>query len=143
MAIINTKIRTLAFLQLFIGIGAFAGGLGFVMDPTGVNLGFLIDWLDRSVFSSYLIPGLIFIFILGFGNIFGSIFTLKKNKKSGIIASFLGFYLMMWMITHLVVFPFHWIHLLYLLFGFAEVLLGIAVYLANFSQHMTKKVPLM
>lgn len=143
MAILNRKIRALAFLQLLIGIGAFLSGLSFVIDPTGVNLGFLIDWLERSVFSTYMIPGLIFMFILGFGNILGGIFTLKNNRKSGIIASFLGFYLMMWMITQLVIFPFHWAHLLYLLFGFAEVLLGVAVYLSNLSQHMSKKIPLM
>ncbi len=126
--------RALAILQLFIGIGAIAGGLGLVIDSTGATVGLNPDWLARSLFNSYLVPGLILFIIIGIGHIFSGILTLKNYNKSGILAAFLGFFLMLWIVAQMVIIPFYWLQLLYFVFGFTEVLLGVAVFLSRFTQ---------
>ncbi len=126
--------RALAILQLFIGIGAIAGGLGLVIDSTGATVGLNPDWLARSLFNSYLVPGFILFIIIGIGHIFSGILTLKNYNKSGILAAFLGFFLMLWIVAQMVIIPFYWLQLLYFVFGFTEVLLGVAVFLSRFTQ---------
>lgn len=55
----------LIVLQLFLGIGAIAGGLAFVIDPTGGLLQMPVTMLERSPFNNFLIPGLLLITLLG------------------------------------------------------------------------------
>lgn len=61
----ENKSIVLITLQFFLAIGAFGGGMIFIMDPTGSLAGMSQDLLEGSIFPSYLIPGLILICILG------------------------------------------------------------------------------
>ena len=57
----------LGLLQVFIGLGAVAGGLGLVLEPSGANLGMPLEALEHSPFSTYLIPGIVLFVLNGFG----------------------------------------------------------------------------
>jgi len=134
MKAFTSKMRALAILQLFIGIGALAGGFGLIIDTTGASIGLNPDWLARSLFNSYLVPGLILFVIIGMGHTISGILTWKNYNKAGIIAAFLGFFLMLWIVAQMIIIPFFWLQPLYFVFGFTEVLLGVAVFLTGFTQ---------
>lgn len=53
-------------LQAFLGLGAIAGGLGLLSDPSGRMMGMSSSVLERSPFSDFLIPGLLLLLIFGF-----------------------------------------------------------------------------
>lgn len=58
--------KALGILQLFIGLGAVAGGLGLVLESDGSNLGMPLSMLEHSPFSDFLIPGLVLLIVNGF-----------------------------------------------------------------------------
>lgn len=55
----------LIVLQTLLGIGALAGGFGFIMSPSGDALGIPVSVLKYSPFSNFLIPGIILFIMLG------------------------------------------------------------------------------
>ena len=86
----GNKSRWLAFglgaLQVFIGLGGIAGGFGLVTEPSGANLGFHMEWLSKSPFSDYLIPGLILFIVIGIGSLAGGVLSVLRYRYSGEIA---------------------------------------------------------
>ncbi|MFT8317607.1 MAG: hypothetical protein ABF651_04955 [Sporolactobacillus sp.] len=57
--------HVLIILQIFLGIGAFFGGLLLVLAPDGSLLYMPLYLLRTSIFHSYLIPGIILCLVLG------------------------------------------------------------------------------
>ncbi len=55
----------LYILQGFLGVGAIAGGLALLADPSGEMLGMPASVLERSPFHDFLIPGLLLLVIFG------------------------------------------------------------------------------
>lgn len=124
------KDRCLAFglgvLQVFIGIGGSAGGFGLVTEPSGANLGFQADLLNKSPFSDYLIPGLILLVIIGFGSLAGGVLSILRYRYFGEIAAVSGAFLMIWITAQvwwigLTV----WLQPLFFGLGVVELVLGL------------------
>jgi len=92
--------RCLAFglggLQVFIGLGGVAGGFGLVTEPSGANLGFLVEWLSKSPFSDYLIPGLVLLVVIGVGSLAGGVLSILRYRYACEIAAILGAFLVIW-----------------------------------------------
>jgi hypothetical protein len=61
------EVYVLLFLHLLLGLNALAGGTMLIVDPQGELLGMPIEWLERTPFKTYLIPGII---LLVFNGIF-------------------------------------------------------------------------
>jgi len=59
---------------------------------------FPIEWLSNSPFTNYLIPGLVLLIVIGFGNVLGGAITFLRKKYSGSIAILLGVFLILYMI---------------------------------------------
>ncbi|MEZ4621512.1 MAG: hypothetical protein R2867_39255 [Caldilineaceae bacterium] len=57
----------LGILQVFIGIGAVAGGLGLALDPSGASLGTPLELLEETPFTTFLIPGIVLFTVNGLG----------------------------------------------------------------------------
>ena len=97
---IKTKNKFISYfigsLQAFIGLTAVAGGFRLVSNPNGIP-DFPIEWLSNSPFTSYLIPGLVLLIVIGFGNILGGTITFLRKKYSGNIAVLLGVFLIFYM----------------------------------------------
>jgi len=87
----------LGFLQAFIGLTAVSGGFRLVSNPKGMS-DFPIEWLSNSPFTNYLIPGLVLLIVIGFGNVLGGAITFLRKKYSGSIAILLGVFLILYMI---------------------------------------------
>lgn len=45
----------LGALQVLIGVGAVAGGLALVLDPSGESLGTPIELLEKTPFATFLV----------------------------------------------------------------------------------------
>ena len=87
---------SLGALQAFIGVTAIAGGFRLVSNPNG-TLDIPIEWLNNSPFTSYLIPGLVLLVVIGFGNVLASIVSFLKMRCAGGIAIILGTFLILFM----------------------------------------------
>ena len=115
----------LGTLQLFIGVGAVAGGLGLIMEPNGANLGMPLEMLNRSPFSDFLIPGIVLLIVNGLGSIVGGYFSFRRLRYAAEIAMTLGAFLVAWILIQVYwIYAFHWLHALYLSLGIIELALG-------------------
>jgi hypothetical protein len=117
----------LVILQFFIGAGAVTGGIGLVTATSGQNLGLAAEWLEGSPFESYLIPGLVLLFVIGVGNIFAGVLTFKRKPLAGETAMILGTFLMFWIAVQVTIIPFHWLQPLYFFLGLTQVFWGTAI----------------
>jgi len=115
----------LGVLQAFIGIGAVAGGLGLVLDPSGGNLGMPLDLLEDTPFATFLIPGIVLLAVNGLGSLTGAIGSFTRHRYAGHAAIALGAFLVVWILVQVYWFSgFHWLHWLYLSLGIVELALG-------------------
>ena len=86
----------LGALQAFIGITAIAGGFRLVSNPNGTS-DIPIEWLNSAPFTNYLIPGLVLLIVIGFGNVLGGIFSFLSKRYAGGLAAMLGVFLILFM----------------------------------------------
>lgn len=118
----------LGVLQAFIGIGAVAGGLSLVLDPSGANLGTPLAMLEATPFTTFLIPGIVLFTVNGLGTLAGAIVSFTHQRYAGEVALALGAFLIAWiLIQGYWMAGFHWLHWLYLILGIVEVILGWSV----------------
>ena len=87
---------SLGALQAFIGISAIAGGFRLVSNPNG-TLDIPIEWLSNSPFTNYLIPGLVLLVVIGFGNVLAGIVSFLSKRYAGGLAAILGTFLILFM----------------------------------------------
>jgi hypothetical protein len=96
----NFKRRLLTYslgaFQAFIGITAIAGGFRLVSNPNGTS-DIPLEWLNSSPFTNYLIPGLVLLIVIGFGNVLGGIFSFLSKRYAGGLAAMLGTFLILFM----------------------------------------------
>src|SRR6478609_7776464 len=121
-----------AALLLFVGIGAVAGGLGVILDPSGESLGVSVNLLMDSPFKDFLIPGIILCTIIGLTSLLISYLTFKQHLLSGGATIILGFIMIIWIVLQV-----YWIGWLtslqptFLIIGFAEIILGYVLHSRN------------
>ena len=124
-----TSHRVLGVLQTLIGIGAVAGGLGLMLDPSGGSLGAPLELLDNTPFTSFLVPGIVLFTVNGLGSLAGAVASFTRQRHAGAIAMALGFFLVAWILIQVYwMSGFHWLHWLYLVLGIVEALLGWSVW---------------
>ena len=128
----KTRVWTgLGVLQAFIGIGAVAGGLGLMLNPSGGSLGLPLELLEKTPFSTYLVPGLVLFTVNGLGNLAGAVASFTRRRFAGEIAMALGAFLVAWILIQVYwMSGFHWLHWLYLVLGIVEAALGWSVWRA-------------
>lgn len=118
----------LGVLQAFIGVGAVAGGLVLVLDPSGATLGLPLDLLEETPFASYLVPGIVLVVVNGLGSLAGAAMSFTRLRYAGETAMALGAFLIVWILAQgYWMAGFHWLHWLYLSLGIVEAILGWSV----------------
>ena len=103
----NTARKWLIFWTLFIGIGAVAGGLSMIIDPSGKALGIAL------------------LIVNGLTNLTAAVFLLKKKKAGVILGTLFGVTLMMWICIHLYMFEFTFMSTAYFVFGVCQTVTGL------------------
>lgn len=128
----------LAIIQGFNGLSAVVGGFQLMNDPSGMNIGMELDWLQTTPFANYLIPGIVLFAINGIGNFVGLWFTLKKNASAGKIGAVLGAIMVIWILLQV-----FWIgyksFLQPLYFGTGLIQLFFGISLMKFQKNKTYK----
>ena len=117
----------LGVLQVFIGVGAVAGGLSLVLDPGGASLGTPIELLERTPFATFLVPGIVLFTVNGLGSLAGAVASFTRRRHSGEIAVALGAFLVAWVAVQVYWMDPHWLHALYFGLGILEAALGWSV----------------
>ena len=113
-------------LQIFIAVGAVGGGLVLLLDPSGQGMGFSVELLSGSPFSSYLIPGLVLFAVIGIGNFTAAFLSFRKHRIAGLAGILLGGFLAAWILIQVwIVGWLIWLQPFMLAFGVLELVLGI------------------
>lgn len=89
-------------LLIFQGLSGIFGGIFLIADPTGATLNIPIDWLEGSPFSSYFIPGLILLIVLGIFPLYVIYLLWIKSYFSKYSVMFVGIALILWIVVQIV-----------------------------------------
>lgn len=90
-----------AALLLFNGIGALYGGWSLMAYPDGSDLQMPMEWLERTPFSNYLIPGIILFIANGLCSIFVFAMLLFNHKKASWLVMAQGVILVGWIVVQI------------------------------------------
>lgn len=137
----KTKIFLL-FWCLFVGLGAFYGGLLMLIDPTGKLLGmnnllpyFKVLPFSTILFQNYIFSGIALIIVNGLSNLIAS-YLIIKNKKSGLIlGTIFGFTLILWITIQFIIFPLNILSISYFIVGILQLLTGYMTYVFYSQEH--------
>jgi hypothetical protein len=117
----------LGVLQAFVGVGAVAGGLALVLEPSGESLGTPIELLEKTPFATFLVPGIVLFIVNGLGSLAGAVASFARQRYAGEIAVALGAFLIAWILVQVSWMAPHWLHALYFALGVLEAALGWSV----------------
>lgn len=131
----KTARRLLIFWALFIGIGAVAGAIGMISDPSGKALGMdaMLPYFQKLPFADILFKDLLFsgialLIVNGLTNLTAAVLLLG-NKKSGILlGGIFGITLMMWICIQFYMFPLNFMSTIYFIFGLLQAVTGYAAW---------------
>ncbi len=116
---------SLGSLQIFIALGAIAGGATFLLDRSGGIFGFTLDLLRGTPFNDFLIPGLFLLLINGVGTLAAGIFTLRIHSLAAEMAVAFGALLMGWIAAQILWLGYlSWMQPFYFVLGALEFVLG-------------------
>ncbi len=125
----------LIFWTIFIGIGAIAGAMAMLIDPSGKALGMdaMLPYFQKlpfadALFQDFVFSGISLLIVNGITNIIASI-LLFMNKKSGIIlGGVFGITLMLWICIQFYTFPLNFMSTAYFIFGLLQTITGYICY---------------
>lgn len=76
--------RLLVGFELFVAVGAFAGGGTMVVDSTGRTLDLPRELLDNTPFASFLVPGIVLLILNGFIPAAVAIRAIRRRPVAGV-----------------------------------------------------------
>jgi len=122
-------VRALAIATLgFLGVGAVAGAVPLIMDPSGKWMGMPISLLDHSPFHSFLIPGIILLLSNGLLSLAILVMAIRRSPHYGWWVVFQGCVLTGWITVEVIMMRTAvWPHYLYWAIGIVLIALGLAL----------------
>ena len=127
----NTARKSLIFWTLFIGIGAVAGGLSMIIDPSGkaLHMDAMLPFFQKLpfadvLFQNYLFSGSALLIVNGLTNLTAAILLLRKKKLGVILGGIFGITLMLWICTQFYMFPLNFMSTAFFIFGFCQTVTG-------------------
>lgn len=91
--------RILMILHIIVGIGALAGGLAAItnpQEPMGLSAA---EALKNSLFTDFLIPGIILFTVIGIGNLFSAMCLVFKIRFKEYISGIFACALIIWIVV--------------------------------------------
>ena len=127
--------RWLIFWTLFIGIGAVAGGLSMIIDPSGKTLHmdgmlpyFQVLPFADILFQDFLFSGFALLIVNGLTNLTAAVLLLRKKKLGVILGGVFGVTLMLWICIQFYMFELNFMSTAYFVFGFCQAVTGFAAW---------------
>ena len=131
----ETARRWLIFWTLFIGIGAVAGGLSMIIDPSGKALHmdgmlpyFRVLPFANILFRNFLFSGFALLIVNGLTNLTAATLLLRKKKLGVILGGAFGITLMLWICIQFYMFPLNFMSTAYFVFGLCQAVTGYAAW---------------
>ena len=125
----------LLFWTLFIGIGAVAGALGMLLDPSGRSMGmdamlpyFQVLPFAEVVFQDLTFSGIALLIVNGLTNLTAAGLLLAKKHGGVVLGGIFGVTLMLWICIQFYMFPLNFMSTIYFLFGLAQAATGYAAW---------------
>ena len=123
--------KALIFWTLFIGIGAVAGAVGMLSDPSGKTFGMalMLPYFQKLPFADILFrdlkfSGIALLIVNGLTNLTAAALLLARRKSGIILGGVFGITLMMWICIQFYMFPFNFMSTSYFIFGFIQAVTG-------------------
>ena len=127
----DTARRWLIFWTLFIGVGAVAGGLSMILDPSGKTLHmdgmlpyFQVLPFAKTLFQDFLFSGFALLIVNGLTNLTAAVLLLKRKRLGVILGGVFGVTLMLWICIQFYMFPLNFMSTAYFIFGLCQALTG-------------------
>jgi menaquinone-dependent protoporphyrinogen oxidase len=115
----------LVALCWIVAITAIAGGLAFVARPDGTLLRAPLELLEHTPFSSFLVPGLLLLLIVGGSSAVAGVLEARRHRLAGVVAFGAGISLLVWTAAEMILLrTANWLQFGYL--GVAAAILGLA-----------------
>ncbi len=92
-------------LEVVTAIGAIPVGIMFLADPTGRLVQVPQGWIERSVFGSYVVPGLYLLAMNGVGMLVLAALSVRRHWLAPWLTATLGVGLIIWILVEIVVLP--------------------------------------
>lgn len=125
----------LIFWTLFIGIGAVAGALSMIIDPSGKSLHmdgmlpfFQVLPFADVLFQDFLFSGFALLIVNGLTNLTAAVLLLKKKKIGVILGGIFGITLMLWISIQFYIFPLNFMSTVFFVFGICQAVTGYATW---------------
>lgn len=134
--------RILLFWTCFIGIGAVAGAICMLFDPTGRTMGmdamlpyFQVLPFAEVVFQDLTFSGWALLIVNGLSNLTAAVLLHTKRKSGTILGGVFGVTLMLWIGIQFYMFPLNFMSTIYFLFGFCQAATGYAAWVFWQQEH--------
>ena len=129
----QTARRVLLFWTLFIGVGAVAGAVGMLLDPSGRAMGMdaMLPYFQALPFADVLFRDLTFsgwalLIVNGLSNLTAAGLLLAKKRAGVTLGGLFGVTLMLWICIQFYMFPPNFMSTIYFIFGLAQAVTGYA-----------------
>jgi len=117
-------------LHFFVGIGALAGGLAGLLDPTA-PMGIPLEVLQNGPFTDFFIPSLFLFVVLGLGNVLAGVIALKLKPLAPFASGGMGAVLILWILIQVwVMQDIAVLHVIFFAIGVVQGIAGLVI-LAN------------
>ncbi len=131
----DTARRWLVFWTLFIGIGAVAGGLSMIIDPSGkiLHMDGMLPYFQvlpfaDVLFQDFFFSGFALLIVNGLTNLTAAVLLLKKKPLGVILGGIFGVTLMLWICIQFYMFPLNFMSTAYFIFGICQAIAGYAAW---------------
>ena len=106
----------LAALCLFTGITAIGGGASLVIRPDGSLMEAPSSLLQQSPFTTFMIPGLLLLFVIGLSNSVAGVLVARTSRLAPYFAYVAGGALFVWITVEMILLrTHHWLQIGYLM----------------------------
>ena len=127
----DTARKWLIFWTLFIGIGALAGGLSMIVDPSGkaLHMDGMLPYFQKLpfadvLFQDFLFSGFALLIVNGLTNLTAAVLLFRKKKLGVILGGIFGVTLMLWICIQFYMFPVNFMSSIYFVFGLCQAITG-------------------
>jgi hypothetical protein len=123
----NVIRNILGGILVFTGLNAVVAGAFFVIDPTGAKMGMGYEYIAKSPFKDFLIPGLTLFLVNGIGSLAGAYLCFAKKPAAGYAGTALGAILCGWIFFQMLWVPFSVLQPVMAGIGVVEAALGLLI----------------
>jgi hypothetical protein len=95
--------RTAVALEVFLGIGALAGGSALIAGPRGEIIPLKVSQLAGSPFDTFMVPGIVLFVVLGLGPMIAAGLAWLRHPLAPFAAIGVGIALLVWLAVEIAI----------------------------------------